>query len=226
MSQRDSDSKVKTCGDYGGRNSKGEPCGKYPLAGRTRCKKHGGAALRGATHPSFKHGRYSKDLPSRMQESYQAAANDPELLNQSAEIALVDARIADVMKRVDTGETGATWKLVKSSFAQLKKSMSEGDHDGVAEALNTLNKAINKGSSDYAAWSEIVNLVERRRKIVESERKRLVEMNQYITAQQGMTLVAALVDSCRRHITDHSQLQAIVNDLTRLTSRPTLEEAS
>lgn len=219
-------SEVKTCGDNGGRKRNGEPCRNYPIAGRTRCKKHGGATLRGVAHPGFKHGRYSKDLPARMLESYEQAASDPELLNQTQEIALIDARIADILKRVDTGETGANWKLVKTSFAELKAAMKIADHEGVAQAMNTLNKSINKGQLDYVAWAEVIRLTEQRRKVVESERKRLVEMNQYITAQQGMALVAALVDSCRRHITDRAQLTALIGDLRRLTQSQQNKEAS
>ena len=47
----------------GAKNRNGNPCQKWPLNGRTRCKNHGGKSLRGVASPSFKNGRYSKMLP-------------------------------------------------------------------------------------------------------------------------------------------------------------------
>lgn len=38
----------------------GSPCQRFPLRNRTRCRLHGGLTPRGAAHPSFKHGEYSK----------------------------------------------------------------------------------------------------------------------------------------------------------------------
>jgi hypothetical protein len=37
-----------------------ERCQNYPMGGSKRCRMHGGASLKGAAHPRWKHGRYSK----------------------------------------------------------------------------------------------------------------------------------------------------------------------
>ena len=44
----------------GAKTRKGRPCQNAPVLGRNRCRMHGGASLRGAAHPNFKHGRRSK----------------------------------------------------------------------------------------------------------------------------------------------------------------------
>lgn len=70
-------------------------------------------------------------------------------------------------------------------------------------------------------WREIEGLVETRRRLVDSERKRLVDMQQMITSEQAMTLVAAVVDAVKRHVSDRETLQAISTEVSQLTERDT-----
>ena len=86
-----------------------ERCRRAVTPGREVCHYHGGKSLRGIAHPGYKHGRYSKDLPMRMVARYSKALADPELLNLSAEIAIAEARIAELLGKVDAGEAGGLW---------------------------------------------------------------------------------------------------------------------
>lgn len=67
-------------------------------------------------------------------------------------------------------------------------------------------------------WQEWADLSEQRRKHAESERKRLVEMQQTMTLQQGQALLAAVLDSVRRNIADRKALGAISADIARLVA--------
>jgi hypothetical protein len=87
----------------------GERCKRWVTPGRDVCRFHGGKVPRGPALPQFRHGRYSRFLPSRLAATYQTAAKDPELLSLRRELALVDARLDDLLQRVDTGESGALW---------------------------------------------------------------------------------------------------------------------
>ena len=50
----------------GAKNRQGNPCQKWPIRGRNRCRNHGGKSLRGVDSPSFKNGRHSKLLPRNL----------------------------------------------------------------------------------------------------------------------------------------------------------------
>jgi glucans biosynthesis protein len=50
----------------GAKNRRGEPCRKWTMRGRTRCRNHGGASHIGMMHPNFRHGWYSSDPVSSM----------------------------------------------------------------------------------------------------------------------------------------------------------------
>lgn len=93
----------------------GAPCrGQAMLNGR--CRMHGGATPAGVALPHFRTGRRSRDLPARLAARYQEARSDPQLLELREGIALVDARIADLLARVDAGESGARWRALQVHF--------------------------------------------------------------------------------------------------------------
>jgi hypothetical protein len=52
-----------TCG---ARTRSGEPCKNTPCRGRSRCRMHGGKSWRGIVHPSYRHGRRSRDLLAQL----------------------------------------------------------------------------------------------------------------------------------------------------------------
>src|SRR5215813_8022692 len=85
-----------------------EQCKRPATPGRHVCHIHGGKTPAGIAAPRFKHGRYSKYLPTRMLPSYRKALQD-QSLTIFGEIALLQARIDDLLQRVDTGESGKLW---------------------------------------------------------------------------------------------------------------------
>ncbi len=194
----------------------GARCGPQAVTGRATCRHHGGRSPRGLAHPRTKSGRYSKDLPTRLAERYREAAADPDLLALRDEIRLIDARLADVLSTVDTGESGRAWRELKRAHAALVVAQRRGDGGREAAHLGAIGAIVNAGDADRAAWADDLSLVEARRRLSESEQKRLVAMSQTITAEQAMALVGALVDAVRRHVTDRAVLTALSNDLERV----------
>ena len=83
----------KTCGAK--TRSTGEPCKRPPMKGRNRCNLHGGKSLRGADHPGYKTGLYSKyageSLQKVLDELKEKTGDD--LINPENEIRLMEALI-------------------------------------------------------------------------------------------------------------------------------------
>lgn len=198
----------------------GQQCKSSAVLGTTKCAMHGGKSLKGIASATFKTGRYSKFLPTRMQERYQESINDNDLLELRTSVALVDARLEDLIRRVDTGESGQAWGEARKTLAVLREAMSSGDVPLANAAMKELDRIIARGLSDYAAWSEIGNSLEQRRKLVESERKRLVEMQQFISHERALLLIGSITEIIRHNVTDRQVLNAISLDLVRLMSRP------
>ena len=208
---------MKLCG---AKTRSGGACQKPPMVGRTRCKLHGGATLVGAASGTYKTGRYSKYLPAQLLGRYQEALQDAELLSLREEVALVDTRLADLLGRVDKGVGRDFWKQAKKELFRYTKGLHSEDVDEseLTQRLVNLATLIDSALDDYGAWSEIHGVLEQRRRLVESESKRLAEMQQFITAEKAMVLIANLTDIIKRHVTDRAALAAISNELIRLTS--------
>ena len=66
----------------------------------------------------------------------------------------------------------------------------------------------------------MISLVEQRRKLVESERRRLVELQQTITVERALVLVGAIAGIIKAHVKDRAMLAAISADLERLVQQP------
>lgn len=155
---------------------------------------------KGIAASRYKTGRYSRYLPERMLPQYLAAQQDPELLNLRWEIGLVDARTADLLTRVDSGEAGAHWAQLDALRRQFEEAQLKGNRVGTALAVKDVMTLIAQGATDFAAWDEIIGLIEKRRRLVESERKRLVEMHQLVKVDNAMVLIDKLARSVREHV--------------------------
>lgn len=199
----------------------GEQCKRHAVPGMTVCAMHGGKTPGGIASPHFKTGRHSKYVPARMRERYEEALTDDALLALDAEIALLDARIADLLSRVDTGESGAAWTQAGKSYRELKNAMGKIDIPAAQDAMQQLEAALGDGSADYTAWNEIQSLVQQRRALVETERKRLVDLEQMITVEQGMILVGTLLGIIKARVSDPAILAAIQTDVNALLAQRT-----
>lgn len=199
----------------GARTKNGSPCKTSPITGRNRCRLHGGASPRGLAHPRTSHGKYSKDLPSRLALRYEEARTDEELLALREEIAVIDVRLGDLLTRVDSGESGAVWRKIKKTYRDMSRAVRAGNQQEFAELLNEMGQLINRGHGEYAAWNEIFKAVESRRKVTESERKRLTDMKQIMTAEEATHLLSFVVATIRKHVKDRRTLASISQEISK-----------
>lgn len=183
-----------------------------------RCKIHGGMTPAGPASANWKTGRYSRYLPSGLREAYIAAASDIDLLNLTDEIALVDVRTSQLLGNADAA--AAQWLEVQRAAAAAEDARAAGGA-ALDAALDSLRGALAAADgSGPALWSEVMQLLETRRRLAETERKRRVDQQLFVTVEQAMTLVQAVVESVRIHVSNRKELAAITNDLSRLLNGP------
>ncbi len=202
----------------GAKTRKGGTC-QQPAMPNGRCRLHGGMSLAGVASPTFKHGRRSKYMPVRLVEHYKEGLSDPELLNLQDEIALIDARLNDVLGRVDTGEAGAIWRRVREAYLDFNIATHDQNVIEARRAMDEIGRLTEQGVDDYAAWHEAQALIDQRRKLVEAEQKRRVAMQQMITAQEALVFAAAILDTVKRNVSDTATLSAIQADVNRLIAQ-------
>jgi len=191
-----------------------------------RCRMHGGKSLSGLGSPNWKDGRRSKVLPRRMIADFQASLADENRLVLNEEIALIDTRINDVLKRVDSGESGPLWSMLRQAAHDYEAARRANDTTALVQAIALLLDLITRGHSDAGAWSEVSALVERRRRLVDSEAKRQAQTRELIHVSQALATMSLLVDAVHKHVHDRAVVRAVAGEFAKLTGRPfPMEEA-
>ena len=184
---------------------------------------HGGNYPRGVDHPSYRTGRYSKYAPAHLIEKYTEALDDPELLALRDEVALLDARLSELLERVDSGDAGTLWPKLQAAWADARS----GDEIRQIRGTEALNRLIEQGATDHLAWEEIHGIIDRRTRVVTSERQRLVQMQQMITAEQALVLLGKISESIKMHVHDPVAVRRVVDDLNQLADlQPSSEPLS
>ena len=179
------------------------------MIGKTACRVHGGKTPSGIASANWKHGRYAKYLPTRLLEQYQEGLKDDDLLALRDEISLVRSRLTDLLQRVDSKESGHLWKLLQKEANLFDKANREQRMEDASEHLTEIRRLIRVGLADWAIWDEVGSTLEMHRRLVESERKRLVDMQQLITYEDAMSLITFVGGLIKEHVSNENEIGAI-----------------
>jgi hypothetical protein len=181
-----------------------ERCRKPSTPGHNVCHIHGSKTPRGFGLPQTKTGRYSKVLPVRMAQRYHEALASKDLLSVRDDVATADARLADLFTRVDTGESGALWQALREALEQFARAQATGDIPGMDRQCATMRQLVTQGSDDYQAWSEIYKVWEHRCKLVQTESRTLMTMQQMVSTEELVTMFGVVVDTIQRAVLAHA----------------------
>jgi len=86
----------------------------------------------------------------------------------------------------------------------------------IGQVVSELGELSEGAGDEVKKWDEIGKLMEQRRKLVESERRRETDLQMNITSERAMLMIAALVDIVRQHVDDRGILAAISADVGKL----------
>jgi hypothetical protein len=67
-------------------------------------------------------------------------------------------------------------------------------------------------------WTEITELLEQRRKLVDSESRRLLQQQETLTSSEAYLIFNALVSVIKEHVADRETLAKIQADFAKVTS--------
>ena len=179
-------------------------CGNPPMRGKTVCRHHGGKTPTGYGLPQTKHGKYSKVLPVRMAQRYEEAKENQKLWSLRDDLAVCEARLADLFARLDTGESGARWQDLRGAMDQFSAAQDTGDVDGMDRHFARLRQLVTQGSNDYQAWSESYRVWEARCRLTQTEARTLVSMQAMVSVEQLTTMFGVITDAIQRAVLAHT----------------------
>jgi hypothetical protein len=209
------DEGLRVCGAK--RAGKDSSCQSPLVMANGRCRIHGGATPVGVMSANYKSGKYSKDAPTRLLAEYERAREDPQLLENREEIALMDARIQDLLLRVDTGESSVAWQRLGKALATFDAALKRSEGTEARAALNTISDILGHGAGDAHAWNEVNAQITLRLKLVESEQRRLVEESESITVEKMLLKIAHLTAAVKEQVKDPKARAAIARQFRAIT---------
>lgn len=184
-------------------------CTITAVYGTKRCHVHGGGhpESRG-TYPGNKlvTGATSKFQLNRLAANYNEVVEDPELLSLRDPLAIITIRIQELLKKIDAEEAVVRQKRVHDAFEEYKYFRNAGNEEKAAEAFWKLDQAMVVMYDEYQAWEQMFKAVEVRRKLSESETKRLKEMNQFITQEEAYKFAAKIQAALIEVLGEHPRL--------------------
>ena len=169
-----------------------EPCKKWAMNGRSVCSIHGGKTPRGRASPHYKHGRYSKDLPTRLAGRYFEALEDDNLLSLRDEIAVVDSFIADLMSNLGAGTSEEAWKELHTAAF-------------ISQDIDEVQRLLSQARSDMECMRELGAQIDRARALRDSESKRLIQMDMMISQEQANMMLGVIVGIVMQALQSHVQ---------------------
>jgi hypothetical protein len=205
----------------------GQRCRDQAMKGKDKCYHHGGATPRGAASANFKHGRYSKSLPAALAGKYEEFLAHPDLRGLGHELALLDTRVADVLRGLEGQEAPtALWQGLLAAYDELKLAQASRDARAGALAVAKMGLLITEGARQGAIWDEVFGLVDERRKLVDVETRRQLAAQQIVTADEMLMLVGALVAMVREavlaYVSDAKIARAILSRIQSTVDRQLL----
>lgn len=197
----------------------GEKCKAIAVTGSDKCRMHGGRSPKGIASPHFVDGHRSKYtyLPERLNERIADFINDPRLVELRENIAVADTHLTELYSQFSETEPSQVWRELVELYSEWQLAVNNKNPD-VAELLQKRFETLLRNGASEAAkeemlWSKIQNATEYRRKLVESETKRIKNARQMISAEELAALVQFILSVIKENVTDRDARTRIAEKL-------------
>lgn len=212
----------------------GSVCKRYPSSQNGMCKEHGKVGVQLAQHNAIeitaRNSRYSGVLTKELLDFDSAAEMDADFYGLSPEIRVIDARTRQLLASLPEDTLAEKLDAIIEKMDELITLFSNADVPTLEvvgrSMIKDLQSLIATIRDDRMTWQDILTVIDSRRKLVESERKRAIEAQQIITQKQAALLMQLLLDIINRHIQDPGVKNAIAADITRLADDKAINRAA
>lgn len=195
---------------------------QLPAQSNGRCQWHGGRlppATPEAPRPSDV-GKWSKALPKHLLDRYSTSAADPQYRSLRDEIALLDARIEDLLQSLGTGSSPTNWKKLSETYQRVMASLESRNADDQAHAFTDLELLIAHGNADTTNWANIQALIEQRRRLIDCEQRGDLLKQMVIDQKQVLALTDVLLEIVSHHLPDPAAQAAISAEFMQILGLP------
>ena len=146
---------------------------------------------------------YTDGLPAKTCEHYERSYRDPLLLSIRDNIALLQARRAQLLLRIEFGDSVQWREELAEQWGELKAAVKTDDADSLRDALNTMGRLIEGGSNDDQVWKDIQEVDRDLVKWKEAEHRR----------ESDLKVTLSLADAAAMVVKYHAAVMSVVVDV-------------
>ena len=186
-------------------------CQRHPMP-NGRCHLHGGKSLKGPASGTYQGKGYSKYFPNKkLGEIYARSFEDPELTRLRKDLAIIETRLVELIQSLNSQQNGTLWTQLRSKHRELKRSKPTSTK--AANLFKEIGELVERGSNDSLIWNEIAKQIDLRRRLLDSETKRVLAAHRVMTGDDVRMLIDAVASLIHEHVKDRKALQKISEGL-------------
>lgn len=190
----------------------GVRCRNRAMVGEEYCKRH---IFRQRGHNSWS--GYGKWLKGAIGKVYHDSIKSPaKLLELYDEIALLRARIAQCVERLEDGESSEGWSAARAKLIELKSAVADGNSQAVSVALKRLDDILINGCKREAAWKDIYEAIGHRTRVTEAEADISIRTGEMLSRVQVRAVIAKLLSVVAEVVKDEGELVEIGRRIDQL----------
>lgn len=193
--------------------------GKFIDKDNKRCRNHGGASPKGIAHPSWEGKGKSRYLPANLGARMEEFMKRPDIASVREDLALADLRLSMKLEDMDDGPSREHWDKLKEAVEALEAARRRGDSEAVADAINRIQELVLKGAEESKKWEEVFDIIEQRRKLAETENKRMKQSSNTLTVEEASMLVDLMVNTVMDILDRYDVPRDAYEDLNRATRK-------
>jgi len=161
-------------------------------------------------------------LPTQIGRLYEESLVNPDLLEMASHIALLEARMHEILGDSTVDHVVPRWRDMASAVAALtaavndSKAGGEVDIEAILEASKHLNETVVSGVVWDSTWEQVTTLMDQIRKLTDTEVRRKRELNQMIPVERVIVLMTAVGDAIKRCVTNPDEVVKVQREINRL----------
>ena len=213
---------VKCCDAEIARGTKTWKCRNIAVRQSDFCTRHGGVPQESNTNSllfttgltSLNHNRF-RNVGKRMLQRIDELREDPELWSLKDDTAYITALLDMRAEAAADGVSIEQYKKIQEMYRACKEKKYQEDF---WDTFDELGKAIENTMSEYAATKEVLELIERRTEIVETEQRLMHQKAYTLEVDQAFSLVMQILKIVTSAVSNPDELSTIRAGFGKLLS--------
>lgn len=197
----------------GAKTASGGTCKQPGIAPSGRCRFHGGMTPRGAHTNSYRalSGKgWDDKLTGNLLETFERLRGDPEVMNLTAEIAVVTAHLQEQVARMQAnGESPQRMLDARLAFREAMFARRRKQSGAYAAALERLESILRDDELYARSWDDILKGLRTLERLVAREHKRRIDLHSVMTTEQAVSLLSRMMSLVTTYVNDEESLKGL-----------------